>query len=92
MFRFLLDDLPRNDIIKVAGCPVYERLDGRYERLANICERVLHTWRNDWINLAMYQVALLQIFQRRGKHLLRTVGHVLMQLAETQHACLTGMK
>ena len=68
--------------------PLHERDDGGHQRDARVGEGIFHARWHFGIHLPVYQVALLQVFQGLGKHLLGTVRHQVSQFIEAQHARL----
>ena len=61
--------------IEMFLAPGYKSCECRHKWFACISQGILHSRRNLWIDLTMYQVALLQILQRLREHLLGTVRH-----------------
>ena len=66
--------------------------EGWHERLADVGQRIFYSGRNFWIDLAMDEVALLQILQRLREHLLGTVCHQTTHLIKTEDASLADME
>ena len=61
--------------IEMLFAPDYQSCECRHQRFACLCQGILHSGRNLWINLTMNKVTLFQILQCLREHLLGTVRH-----------------
>ena len=78
--------------IEMLFAPGYQSRKCWHQRFASLCQGILHSGRNLWIDLTMNEMALLQILQRLREHLLRTVRHQTTNLIEAQYTRLAGVE